>query len=131
MTISFQTASNATKTFTEIELDKILLELNAYNSYYVSGNDDIIFVRLSQNSLLILDYEFMFNVKLFEQYSFQWSIENVFSLKLINNYSASEHDINEALISVGYPYNLPLSSLQNIYIVIQKKKQLIYMMNIL
>ena len=109
MIISFKKASNMSKTFTKIELDKILLELNVYNSYYVSGNDDIIFVRLSQNSLLILDYEFMFNVKLFEQYSFQWSIENVFNLKLINNYSASEHDINEALISVGYPYNLPLS----------------------
>ena len=104
--INFKKATNVTKAFTDIELDKALLELNTYNSYYVSGNASIIFIRLSQNNLLILDFEFLFNIKLFENYSFQLSTENVFNIKLINNFSASEHDINEALIAIGYPYDL-------------------------
>ena len=119
--INFKKATNVTKAFTDIELDKALLELNQYNSYYVSGNDSIIFIRLSQNNLLILDFEFLFNIKLFENYSFQFSTENVFNIKLINNFSASEHDINEALIAIGYPYDLPIQSLQNVYMLMYQK----------
>ena len=106
-TISFKKASNVTKAFTVSELDKIVLELNVYNTYYAAGNDDIVFIRLSQDNLLIVDLDFTFNVKLFENYTITYSVENVFNIKLINNYSASEHDINEALLSIGYAFPVP------------------------
>ena len=63
----------------------------------------------------------MYNMKLFENYTMTYSVENVFNIKLINNYSASEYDINEALLSIGYAYQLPLSNLENIFMTMYQK----------
>ena len=48
-------------------------------------------------------------------------MENVFNLTLINNNSASEHSINDALISVGYPMPLPLQTLETIFMTLYFK----------
>ena len=59
MTIYFKTHENTIKTFTNAELDYLLLQLNSYNQYYnqyyQGSNDDIAFIKTSQNTLIIID----------------------------------------------------------------------------
>jgi len=121
MSIQFKNSGNYTRVFTYVELDYILLDLNAYNQYYQSSNDDTVFIRISQSQLLIVDLEYSFNRKLFDNYSFQYSIENPVNVKLINNNSASEQTINDALTSIGYPYDIPILSLDSIFMKIYQK----------
>ena len=96
MSILFQTDETIYKTFTYTELDYMLLQLNSYNQYYQSGNDDIVFIRISQNSLIIIDLGFNTNIKLFETYSSQYSNENICKTTLNNNNAAIDYDMNDA-----------------------------------
>ena len=123
MSIQFRTSQNIIKLFTQTELDQMLLTLNAYNQYYQSGNDDLVFIRVSMSELLIIDLDFLFNKRLFENYSFQSSVENVFGLRLIgiNNVTASELSVNDALLTIGYGGPLPISSLESIFMTIYVK----------
>ena len=123
MSIQFRTSQNIIKLFTQTELDQMLLTLNSYNQYYQSGNDDLVFIRVSMSQLLIIDLDFLFNRRLFENYSFQSSVENVFGLRLIgiNNVTASELSINDALLTIGYGGPLPISSLESIFMTIYSK----------
>ena len=121
MSVIFRNSQNFNKVFTYTELDQILTDLNSYNQYYQSGSDDIAFIRISFNHLLIIDLNFMFNRMLFENYSFQYSIENIFNLKLINNNLATETSLDEALISIGYSGNVPISSLSKIFMLLYSK----------
>ena len=120
MSIQFTDSSNNTRTYTHVQLDTILLDLNANNQYWQSGSYNVAYIRLSLNHLLLIDLDYSNNRKLFENYSFQYSDENEFNLRLINNNTASELTINEALISIGYT-GLTLTYLQQIYIYMYTK----------
>ena len=115
MSVKFRNSQNLNKVFIYTELDQILTALNSSNQYYQSGSDDIAFIRISFNHLLIIDLNFMFNRMLFENYSFQYRLENIFNLKLINNNLATETSLNEALIRIGYSGNVPIPSLSSMF----------------
>ena len=114
--VSFTNSSNYTRSFTEIELNAILTTLNASNTYYTNGLNNLVFIRISLGNLVLLDLNFNINRKLFESFSFQYAIGNPFNLKLIHNNTAVESTIDNALLSVGYSGTVPiLLSLESVF----------------
>ena len=51
--------------YTNEFLDTILLQLNASNNYYTTGNDNIIFIKIGSNKILLLDYTYHINRNIF------------------------------------------------------------------
>ena len=43
-------------TYTNEFIETILLHLNSSNNYYTSGDDDILFIKIGSNKVLVLDY---------------------------------------------------------------------------
>ena len=81
-TISFTNSLGVTITFTETELISILANLNSSNAYFTSGQNELIFISISQGKLLLVSLNDNINRKLFEIYSFQYSVSNAFNLKM-------------------------------------------------
>ena len=42
--------------YTNEFIEAFLLQLNPSNNYYTSGDDDIMFIKVGSNKVLILDY---------------------------------------------------------------------------
>ena len=126
-TISFANSLGITTNFTEIELISILGNLNSSNAYFTSGLNELVFIRISQGKLLLLDLNDNINRKLFEIYSFHYSVGNVFHLKLIHNDNALELNINDALISIGFSGTTPITTLQRRYMKLYTNSNNIYL----
>ena len=65
-------------TYTNELIETVLLQLNSSNNYYTTGDDDIIFIKIGSNKVLLLDYTYHINRTIFQNYNIN---EN-----LINNY---------------------------------------------
>ena len=113
--VDFTNSLNYTRSFTEIELNAILTTLNASNTYYTNGLNNLVFIRISLGNLVLLDLNFNINRRLFELFSFQYALGNPFNLKLIHNNTAVENTIDGALLSVGYSGTIPILSLENVF----------------
>ena len=50
-------------------IETILLQLNPSNNYYTTGGDDIIFIKISSNKVLLLDYTYHINRTTFQNYN--------------------------------------------------------------
>ena len=50
-------------------IETILLQLNPSNDYYTSGDDDILFIKIGSNKVLILDYTHHINKSIFQNYT--------------------------------------------------------------
>ena len=66
--------------YTNEFIETILLQLNSSNNYYTSGDDDIIFIEIGFNKVLILYYTYHINRNIFQNYNIN---EN-----LLNNYDS-------------------------------------------
>ena len=56
-------------TYTTELLEAISLQLNSSNTYYTSGEHDIIFIEIGSNKTLILDYACFINRHIFPNYT--------------------------------------------------------------
>ena len=113
--INFANSEGLVRSFTDLELDRILTDLNASNSYFTSSYNDLIFIRLADGYLLLYDKKPNSNKRLFEMFSFGFATDNPHSLKLVQNNSATEWTLDQALLSVGYPGAVPVASLEQVY----------------
>ena len=50
-----------TLTYTNEFIETILRQLNASNIYYTTGDDDILFIKIGSNKILVLDYTYHIN----------------------------------------------------------------------
>ena len=48
-------------TYTNELVETILLQLNPSNNDYTSGDDDVLFIKIGSNKVLILDYSYHIN----------------------------------------------------------------------
>ena len=53
-------------TYTNELVETILLQLNSSNNYYTTGDDDIKFITIGSNKVLILDYAYHINSNIFQ-----------------------------------------------------------------
>jgi len=112
MNFIFTNSNKLSRQFTDLELDRILSDLNGQNGYYQSSQDSLVFVRISDGYLLLVDLNDNINRKLFELFTFTFSSDNSHTLKLIQNNSANEFTLDQALLSVGYIGTIPLLNLE-------------------
>ena len=64
-------------TYTNELLETILSRVNSSNTYYTTGDDDVLFIEIGSNITVILDYAYHIN-------------RNV-----VQNYTINEHAIND------------------------------------
>ena len=46
-------------------IETILLQVSSGNNYYTTGDDDIIFIKIGSNKVLLLDYTYHINIHIF------------------------------------------------------------------
>ena len=56
MNISFTTSVGYTRSFSTNELTIVITNLNATNSYYTNGLNDLLYVRVKEGYLLLFDF---------------------------------------------------------------------------
>ena len=54
-------------TYTNEFIETILLQLNSSNNYYTTGDDDILFIKIGSNKVLVLDYTYHINRNIFSE----------------------------------------------------------------
>ena len=56
-------------TYTNEFIETVLLQLNVSNSYYTTGDDDILFIKIGSNKVLILEYTYHMKRNIFQNYT--------------------------------------------------------------
>ena len=115
MTISFTNSVGYIRSFSTNELTIVITNLNATNSYYANGLNDLLYVRVKEGNLLLFDLSDNINRKVFESFSIGYDASNPFSLKFTHNSTAIEYTVDNALISVGFSGATPISTLESQY----------------
>ena len=89
-------------TYTNGFIETILLQLNSSNTYYTPGDDDIIFIKIGSNKVLVLDYTYHINRNIFQNYSINKNLVNNYDLELILNNNSNEYDLQSAYTANGF-----------------------------
>ena len=78
-------------TYTDGFIETILLQLNPSINYYISGNDDILFIRIGSNNVLVLYY--IYHIHIFQNYIINLnSLSNYYSEFMLIN-TSKEYDL--------------------------------------
>ena len=80
-------------TYTNEFIETILLQLNSSNDYYTSGDDDIIFIELGSNKLLLLGCTYHVNRTIFQNCTINEILINNYGLEFILNNTSNEYTI--------------------------------------
>ena len=115
MTISFTNSVGYTRSFSTNELTIVITNLNAINSDYTNGLNDLLYVRVKEGNLLLFDLTDNINRKIFECFTIGYDTTNPFNLKFTHNSTATEYTVDNALISVGFSGTTPISTLESQY----------------
>ena len=91
MTISFTNSVGYTRSFSTNELTIVITNLNATNSYYTNGLNDLLYVRVKEGYLLLFDLTDNINRKIFESFTIGYDATNPFGLKFTHNSTAIEY----------------------------------------
>ena len=70
-------------TYTNELVETILSQLNSSNSYYTPGGNYIIFTQIGSNKILILDYTYLVNRNIFQNYIINENTVNDCQLEFI------------------------------------------------
>ena len=89
-------------TYTNEFIETILLQLNSSNNYYTAGDDDILFIKIGSNKVLILDYTYHINRNIFQNYTLNKSSLNPFGLEFILNNTSNEYTTQGAYTANGF-----------------------------
>ena len=66
---TFSNSEGSVITHTNGFLETILLTLISSNSYYTSGENDIILTKIGSNKMLLLDYTYYINRNILQNYT--------------------------------------------------------------
>ena len=67
-------------TYTNELIETILSQLNSSNNYYTTGDDDILFIKMGSNKVLILYYTYHINRNIFQNYTINENTINDYNL---------------------------------------------------
>ena len=79
--------------YTHGVIETILLQLNSSNNYYTSGYDDIIFIKIGSNKVLILEYTYHIHRNIFQNYTINENTINGYSLEFISNSTSNGYTL--------------------------------------
>ena len=67
-------------TYTNEFIETVLLQLNSSSNYYTTGDDDVMFIKIGSNKVLLLDYTYHKNRTIFQNYNINENIINNYGL---------------------------------------------------
>ena len=70
-------------TYTNEFIETILLQFNSSNNYYTTGDDDIIFIKIGSNKILLLYYTYHINRTIFQNCTINENTVNDYNLESI------------------------------------------------
>ena len=62
-------------TYTNGFIGTILLQVNSSNNYYTTGDDDILFIKVGSNKVLVLYYTYHINRNIFSELYNKWEYD--------------------------------------------------------
>ena len=89
-------------TYTNEFIETILLQLNSSNGYYTSGDDDILFIKMGSNKVLVLDYTCHINRNISQNYTINENPLNNHDLELILNNTLHEYGLQSVHNGNGF-----------------------------
>ena len=89
-------------TYTNEFIETILLQLNSSNNYYTSGDDDILFIRIGSNKVLVLNNIYHINRNIFQNYTINVNSLNNYGLELILNNTSNEYNLQSVYNGNGF-----------------------------
>ena len=99
--------------YTDEFLETILLQLNSSNNYYTTDND-IIFIKIGSNKVLILDYTYRINRNIFQNYIINENLLNPFELEFVLNNTSNEYTLQSTYNNNSYIGTI--STLSQVYL---------------
>ena len=103
-------------TYTNEIVETILLQLNPSNNYYTSGDDDVLFIEIGSNSLLISDYTYHTNKNIFQNYSIHGNTINDYNFEFIFNTTSNEYTLQGVNTANGFIGSI--TELQQVFLAI-------------
>ena len=88
--------------YTNEFIETILLQLNSSNNHYTTGDDDILFIKIGSNKVLILDYTYHINRNIFQNYTINENSLNNYDLEFILNNTSNEYDLQSVYNGNGF-----------------------------
>ena len=80
-------------TYTNELIETILPQLNPSNNYYTTGDDDIIFILIGSNKVLLLDYTYHIDRTIFQNHTINENTINNYGLEFILKYPDNEYTL--------------------------------------
>ena len=68
--------------------------MNSSNDYYATGDDDVLFIKVASNKVLILDYTYHINRNIFQNCTTNENVTNNHDLEFILNGTSNEYDLH-------------------------------------
>ena len=87
--------------YTNELIETILLQLNPSNNYYTTG-DDVLFIKIGSNKVLILDYTYHMNRIIFQSYTINENLVNNYDSQFIPNGTSNEYGLQSAYTANGF-----------------------------
>ena len=83
-------------------IETILSQLNSSNNYYTTGDNDVLFIKIGSNKVLILDYTYHINRNIFQNYTINVDLVNNYGLEFILNNTPNEYDLQSVYNGNGF-----------------------------
>ena len=64
-------------------IETILLQLNPSSNYYTTGDNDLLFIKIGSNKVLVLNYIYHINRTIFQNYTINENSLNKYDLELM------------------------------------------------
>ena len=97
-------------------IETILLHLNSSNNYYTTGDDDVLFIKIGYNKVLILTYTYHIKKNIFQNYTINENLLNNYDLEFILNNTSNEYGLQSVYNGNGFLGII--TSLQQVFLAI-------------
>ena len=80
-------------TYTNELIETILSQLHSSNNYYTTGDDDILFIKIGSNKVLVLGCIYHIKRIIFQNYTLNGKSLNSYGLECILSNTSNEYDL--------------------------------------
>ena len=113
---TFTNSEGKVITYTNELIGTILLQLNSSNNYYTTGDDNILFIKIGSNKVLLLYYTYHINRHIFQNYNINENMINEYGLEFILNNTSNEYTLHGVYNANGFIGSI--TSLQQVFLAI-------------
>ena len=103
-------------TYTNELIETILLQLNSSNNYYTTGDDDITFIKIGSNKILLPGYTYHINRNIFQNFTINGNTINAYGSGFILNGTSNAYTLQG--VYNANPYIGSTTELSRVFLVI-------------